>query len=135
MRLPNLIAFAQQHDIAQPGAKVVSAGALAAQMASMFLEAGFLVYTLFPAMIGAGIHTVLRALDPESSLTRLDILVVSVIALFTGIYGGPYIAAVMPATKEGLPLFCFFAALWAKDVGVMIKDVAQAAAKKMMGPS
>lgn len=132
MRDNPLYVFVAEASVSQPGAKVVSFGAIVAEISGMFFNANFIAYTLFPSLMGAAIHTTLRALSKEAKLTPIDIVTVSAIALFTGIWGGPFTAELMPATQQGIPLFCFIVSLWAKDVTIGLRDLAKRAIDKVL---
>lgn len=130
-RLDHISAVQDAISAANPGGKAVTAGAVVSEVWAIFVSADFIVYTLFPSLIGAAIHTIMRASSPEGELTVLDILIVLAIALAMGIYAGPWVAQIMPASREGLPLFCFLASLWAKDFGSWIKSFAESAIKTL----
>lgn len=81
----------------------------------------YVVSTFIPALIGAMLQWVRQA--KKHDLGPDDIAVSGVAAFFTGIWGGPWLAEMAPATSAAMPIMCFIAAFWARSILTGLRDV------------
>ena len=92
---------------------MVIAGALTSQGLAV-LTNGYMVSTVIPAFIGAGLHTINMA--RKDHLSIVDILLVLIAALVVGIWGGPWVAEMAPASERALPIMSFAAAFYSSSI-------------------
>ena len=73
----------------------------------------YVVTTLIPSLIGAIMHTVNRA--RRDDLSPMDFVISMVGALLIGIWGGPWVAEIVPKTEQALPIMCYLSAYYAEQ--------------------
>ena len=79
----------------------------------------YVVTTLIPSLIGAIMHTVNRA--RRDDLSPMDFVISMVGALLIGIWGGPWVAEIVPKTEQALPIMCYLSAYYATDFSKWIR--------------
>jgi uncharacterized membrane protein YfcA len=90
---------------------LATTGAALSQLSAL-VNPAFLIFTLFPAVVGAAMHTINRARKKE--LKGWDIFTALVAAIMIGVFGGPWVAKLAPQSETALPLMCYLSAFYSQ---------------------